>query len=149
MLRSSERRCQGHRGTRHSPNLKYFGGTDPSDVICLPSPFSLDKRLLLAYSRSQVTLRVVSRTASTPAGVFCFLESASRRFVRFSCETHPIISFILLRYKFFRINTCETVSKQTTLTSFRINTYEKPGGEGVPPQVQTGRIPDRLERAHF
>ena len=30
----------------------------------------------------------------------------------------------------FKINTCKTVSKQTTLTSFRINTYEKPGGEG-------------------
>ena len=31
----------------------------------------------------------------------------------------------------FRINTCKTVSKQTTLTSFRINTYEKPGGRGA------------------
>src|SRR5260370_2752449 len=30
----------------------------------------------------------------------------------------------------FRINTCESVSKQRTLTSFRINTYEKPGGGG-------------------
>ena len=28
----------------------------------------------------------------------------------------------------FRINTCKSVSKQTTLTTFRINTYEKPGG---------------------
>ncbi len=31
----------------------------------------------------------------------------------------------------FRINTCKSVSKQTTLTSFRINTCEKPGGGGV------------------
>jgi hypothetical protein len=30
----------------------------------------------------------------------------------------------------FRINTCKSVSKQTTLNPFRINTYEKPG-EGV------------------
>ncbi len=31
----------------------------------------------------------------------------------------------------FRINTCKSVSKQTTLTSFRITTYEKPrGGRG-------------------
>jgi hypothetical protein len=30
----------------------------------------------------------------------------------------------------FRINTCKSVSKQTTLSSFRINTYEKPR-EGV------------------
>ena len=29
----------------------------------------------------------------------------------------------------FRINTCKSVSKQTTLTSFRINTYEKHRGE--------------------
>jgi len=33
----------------------------------------------------------------------------------------------------FRINTCKSVSKQTTLTPFRINTYEKQGeGGGVP-----------------
>jgi hypothetical protein len=31
----------------------------------------------------------------------------------------------------FRINTCKSVSKQTTLTCFRINTYEKHRGEGV------------------
>jgi hypothetical protein len=30
----------------------------------------------------------------------------------------------------FRINTCKSVSKQTTLTSFRINTYEKHRGGG-------------------
>ena len=30
----------------------------------------------------------------------------------------------------FRMNTCESVSKQRTLTTFRINTYEKPRGRG-------------------
>ena len=30
----------------------------------------------------------------------------------------------------FRINTCKTVPKQTTLTLFRMNTYEKHRGEG-------------------
>jgi hypothetical protein len=30
-----------------------------------------------------------------------------------------------------RINTCKSVSKQMTLTPFRMNTYEKKGGEGV------------------
>src|SRR5216684_964162 len=30
----------------------------------------------------------------------------------------------------FRINTCKSVSKQTTLTPFRMKTYEKPGGGG-------------------
>src|SRR5260370_28741089 len=31
----------------------------------------------------------------------------------------------------FRINTCKSVSKQTTLTLFRMNTYEKHRGVGV------------------
>src|SRR5437879_3289630 len=35
----------------------------------------------------------------------------------------------------FRINTCRTESKQTTLSTFRINTYEKTGG-GVGPTFQ-------------
>src|SRR5258707_14090458 len=30
----------------------------------------------------------------------------------------------------FRINTCKSVSKQTTSTSFRITTYAKTGGKG-------------------
>ena len=38
----------------------------------------------------------------------------------------------------FRINTCKSVSKQTTLTSFRINTYEK-RGEGGPLSPTTHR----------
>src|SRR5713226_9584914 len=48
----------------------------------------------------------------------------------------------------FRMNTCESVSKQRTLTTFRINTYEKQGGRGVSNGVQTGHIPDRLDREH-
>jgi len=40
-----------------------------------------------------------------------------------------------LRATSFRINTCKSVSKQTTLTPFRINTYEKTGGGGPPPFV--------------
>src|SRR5713101_655999 len=31
----------------------------------------------------------------------------------------------------FRMNTCKSVSKQTTLTPFRMNTYEKPGEGGL------------------
>ncbi len=37
----------------------------------------------------------------------------------------------------FRINTCKSVSKQTTLTPFRMNTYEKHRGEGVAVSVAT------------
>jgi hypothetical protein len=38
----------------------------------------------------------------------------------------------LLFLNTFRINTCKSVSKQRTLTSFRINTYAKTGGRGPP-----------------
>jgi hypothetical protein len=43
----------------------------------------------------------------------------------------------------FRINTCESVSKQTTLTSFRINTCENPGGEGGTPRRRYDSITRR------
>ena len=39
----------------------------------------------------------------------------------------------------FRINTCKSVSKQTTLSSFRINTYEKHRGGGGPLPPTTHR----------
>jgi hypothetical protein len=35
--------------------------------------------------------------------------------------------------KSFRMNTCKSVSKQRTLTPFRMNTYEKHRGEGGAP----------------
>src|SRR5258708_14944247 len=42
----------------------------------------------------------------------------------------------------FRINTSKSVSKQTTLTPFRMNTYEKTGGWGGSPQtVNNPRAP--------
>ena len=44
---------------------------------------------------------------------------AKPRFAQFWCNVSP-----------FKINTCKSVSKQTTLSAFRINTYEKTGGEG-------------------
>src|SRR5258708_7584499 len=39
----------------------------------------------------------------------------------------------------FRINTCKSASKQMTLTPFRMNTYEKQGGGGVPISVTPSR----------
>ncbi len=38
----------------------------------------------------------------------------------------------------FRINTCKSVSKQRTLTSFRMNTYEKQGEGGYPRRYRPG-----------
>src|SRR5712664_273028 len=48
----------------------------------------------------------------------------------------------------FRINTCKSVSKQRTLTTFRMNTYEKQGEGGTHGGVRTGHIPDRIDREH-
>src|SRR5258708_25956975 len=45
----------------------------------------------------------------------------------------------------FRINTCKSVSKQTTLTPFRMNTYEKQGEGGVPLVFLTQRPPPALK----
>ena len=40
------------------------------------------------------------------------------------------------------MNTCKSVSKQKTLTTFRMNTYEKRGGGVGSQRIQTGHIPD-------
>jgi hypothetical protein len=42
-------------------------------------------------------------------------------------ERYPLPSFVA-RLSTFRINTCKSVSKQMTLTPFRMNTYAKTGG---------------------
>jgi hypothetical protein len=67
------------------------------------------------------------------------------RTLSIATEVHPPLHFPLslaahehthcsiLRIKPLRINTCKSVTKQTTLTISRINTYEKHGGRGVPP----------------
>src|SRR5713101_2031190 len=51
---------------------------------------------------------------------FCW----SPRFAQFWCNLNP-----------FRINTCKSVSKQTTLSPFRMNTYKKHRGGGESPQT--------------
>jgi hypothetical protein len=48
---------------------------------------------------------------------------------RFSRSLYPEPQPLLTT---FRINTCESMSKQRTLTIFRMNTYAKPGGKGPP-----------------
>src|ERR1700675_4599469 len=44
----------------------------------------------------------------------------------------------------FRMNTCKSVSKQRTLSTFRMNTYAKTGGGGLPRQTQSRFAPARL-----
>ena len=52
-----------------------------------------------------------------------FLSPTDAKIAQFLCNVSP-----------FRMNTCKSVSKQRTLTAFRMNTYEKQGGA-------TGRVP--------
>src|SRR2546425_9923472 len=56
--------------------------------------------------------------------------SKNPHFAQFWCNISP-----------FRINICKTVSKQTTLSTFRINTYEKQGEGGRGPQTVNNLIP--------
>ena len=50
----------------------------------------------------------------------------------------PLFAQFWCNVNLFRINTCKSVSKQRTLTPFRMNTYEKQGGGG---QLLLTRIP--------
>src|SRR5713101_1845288 len=49
-----------------------------------------------------------------------------------TCRAKPHFAQFWCNVSSFRINTCKSVSKQMTLSTFRINTYEKTGGRGVP-----------------
>jgi len=82
---------------------------EPPDVIKIASAFFLDNRLLLAYSSCWITLRLASRPPASLLAFFAFGSlpgGLSPSFANF-CETHRII--ILVKYKFFRINTCKSV----------------------------------------
>jgi hypothetical protein len=74
-------------------------------------------------------------SSSSSASLFLFFpEITQTREIRPS-EASPLSLFSVCGSRVtysFRINTCKSVSKQTTLTLFRINTYEKTGGRGAP-----------------
>ncbi len=59
-------------------------------------------------------------------------QGEETHFAQFQCNVSP-----------FRMNTCKSVSKQSTLTPFRMNTYEKQGGGGSPGRTLT-RTPKRV-----
>jgi hypothetical protein len=62
-----------------------------------------------------------------------------------ACPEHPAQFWCTVSP--FRINTCKSASKQTTLTLFKINTYEKTGGGGAPRSRNTDHGP--LSRTFF
>src|SRR5579864_5980865 len=91
--------------------------------------FLLDIQLLLAYSTCWVTSRLVPPCRQRPRWRFCFFGSPFR-LSPFICNTSISCTILVQNSacKLFRMNTCISKSKHMTLTIFRMNTYEKPGG---------------------
>lgn len=92
---------------------------------------------------------LISHSAIFVLTFFCFLEFVSwaKPLICNICEAKRTLQNYGA-HKFIRINTCKSVTKQTTLTPFRMNTYAKPrGGLGIG-GVRTGRMADRMDRAY-
>src|SRR5260370_4949339 len=81
--------------------------TTPKADVCLAAATLLESTLVEVFIRNSLNLFRMN--------TFC----GSPRFAQFWCNLSP-----------FRMNTCKSVSKQTTLSRFRMNTYEKTGGRG-------------------
>jgi len=84
------------------------------------------RRLLVPEMLLRDTRGGVSKPNASPSPSLALFSMPSRISLTSSTSLASYISIS------FRINTCKSVSKQTTLTSFRMNTYEKPGGGGYP-----------------
>ena len=83
--------------------------------------------------------RATSATPSRPLRLFTLVREGCVIISLHLCSR--VSQFPLRSCISFRINTCKSVSKQTTLTSFRINTCEKTGGGGT---SHTGPFPRPL-----
>src|SRR6266404_3515715 len=85
--------------------------------------YLLDERLAPEYSRKWVKL---CPTTIAPASCWRFA------FLGGPFLLNGVLAMVAVHSssanKSFRINTCKSVSKQTTLSAIRINTYEKRGG---------------------
>src|SRR3989442_380070 len=90
----------------------------------------LSRARLLRALQTMLARHAVLLTASTaeprlpPTTPLESTLVARGHFVQFWCNV-----------SLFKINTCKTVSKQTTLTTFRMNTYGKQGGGGSPQRI--------------
>src|SRR5258708_2498301 len=88
--------------------------TAPTADVCLPPVYPEQRRAAPPEST------LVEVFIPGDLNLFRINTSWGRlHFAQFWCNASP-----------FRINTCKSVSKQTTLTPFRMNTYEKTGGWG-------------------
>src|SRR6266436_4948985 len=90
-------------------------------AVLLTAP-KADVRLALATPLESTLVEVFVLNSLNPFKMNTF--GGVPHFAQFLCNVTP-----------FRINTCKSVSKQTTLSTFRINTYEKQGEGGGSPQT--------------
>ena len=93
-------------------------------VVLLTAP-TADVRLPPVYHEQ----RRATSLKSTLVEVF--ILSTLNPFRMNTCRAKPHFAQFWCNISPFRINTCKSVSKQMTLTPFRMNTYEKTGGWGA------------------
>jgi len=79
----------------------------PEAHVCLPPATLLESTLVEVFFLNNLNVFKMNTYTGGP------------HFAQFWCNASP-----------FRINTCKSVSKQTTLTLFRMNTCEKQTGWG-------------------
>ncbi len=151
----SSRRNLSHPSRRYNPNSRLFnrlqplGSAFPTPVLCFQQlAASFPKTPGVGVSLQELAPCTEGQKCPPVSPLFATLtHSVSRK--SFPCHSYantrdrgvtPPPKFFSplatrqspLPLTTFRINTCKSVSKQTTLSSFRINTYEKTG-EGGPP----------------
>ena len=103
-----------------------------------------DSRLFYSHPATSIKRRVIGATGRRTYNANSTLSGELRKpnlkhTIRRSSRVR-IASHLGPRLTTFRINTCQSVSKQSTLTTFRINTCEKPRGRGPRPFLECGGL---------
>ena len=101
-----------------TPGVGYTLKSRPNGITNLPALFKPP-----SCNLANVILAEPLNLSSTPRPPCSDLHALRvKPFLAFAGRHAPLTAF--------RINTCKSVSKQTTLTPFRITTYAKPRGRG-------------------
>ena len=102
--------------------------TTPKGGVCR-APVYPEQRRAIPLESTLVEVFILNSLNLFRMNTFCW----SPRFAQFWCNLNP-----------FRINTCKSVSKQTTLSPFRMNTYKKHRGGGGSPQTVNSQFTELL-----
>jgi len=118
--------------------LRFFpsSGAQASQLFCLHRTGPLCRLFALFPAPVSFIFNTLQPLFKKHPGGGCRDSSLSRPLLHYPLlTTHSPLST-------FRMNTCESVSKQRTLTTFRMNTYVK-RGEGVPCKTMfSATVPD-------